>query len=90
MPSTAATARSSAANPTSSQRYELTVWPSSCTSLTPAADQRAHLAEDLARRCAPLAPARVGDDAEGAELVAAALDRDVADHAVGGDRIEPA
>ena len=32
---------------------------------------------------AALAPARVGDDAEGAELVAAALDGDAADHAVG-------
>ena len=44
-------------------------------------DQRAHLAQDLARRRAPLAPARVGHHAEGAELVAAALDGDVADHA---------
>ena len=45
-------------------------------------DQRAHLAQDLARRRAALAPARVGHDAERAELVAAALDGDVADHAV--------
>ena len=43
--------------------------------------QRAHLAQDLARRRAALAPARERHHAERAELVAAALDRDVPDHA---------
>jgi hypothetical protein len=41
----------------------------------------ARLAQDLARRRPALAPARVGHDAERAELVAAALDRDVPRHA---------
>ena len=44
--------------------------------------QRARLAQDLARRRAALAAAGVGHHAEGAELVAAALDGDVADDAV--------
>ena len=52
---------------------------------------RARLAQHLARRRAALAPARVGDDAERAELVAAALDGDVSgDAAPGAVRRGPA
>src|SRR5262249_5565637 len=49
--------------------------------LVAARRQRTRLAQHLARSRAALAPARVRDHAEGAELVAAALDGDAADDA---------
>ena len=47
------------------------------------------LAHHFRGRHAPLPPAHVGHDAEGAELVAAALDRDPGVDAVGPHRIDP-
>ena len=83
MPSTAATARSSSREADVLVAVRVDRLAEELDLLAAGRDQRARLAQDLARRRAALAPARVGDDAEGAELVAAALDRDVADHAVG-------